>query len=192
GRRRGSHSRRCPRSLSSFCRSLVKKLAISQRLHWAAWARSRKEGAIAMHLHHAFVRGRVLRGASSVGGVLALALIASSTMFAESANASCFSSSSKQSMSFPRSPAFQTQKTRQQSSEGAVVGEASIVGLWHIQFLSPDGEVVNEGFDQFHSDGTEILNDIHQPTPANGSGTICLGVFESKGNGTYGVMHRFW
>jgi hypothetical protein len=95
-------------------------------------------------------------------------------------------------MSFPRSPVFQTQKTRQQSSEGTLVGEASIVGLWHIQFLSPDGEVVNEGFDQFHSDGTEILNDIHQPTPANGSGTICLGVFESKGNGTYGVMHRFW
>ena len=51
--------------------------------------------------------------------------------------------------------------------------DASIVGFWHVLFIR-GGQVFDEGFDQWHSDGLEILNDT--PQPANGTGTICLGV----------------
>ncbi len=138
------------------------------------------------------IPGRVLRGASSVGAVLALALIAGCTLFAGSANASCWAPSSKKLVSLPRSQVFRTQTTQQQSSERTVAGDASIVGLWDIRFLTPDGELYDEGYDQFHSDGTEVLNDNAPPQPANGSGTVCLGVFESKGKGIYRVKHPFW
>ena len=41
---------------------------------------------------------------------------------------------------------------------------APIVGFWHVTFISkgtgfiPDGTVVDMGFSQWHSDGTEILD----------------------------------
>lgn len=67
----------------------------------------------------------------------------------------------------------------------------SIVGLWHVKFLS-GGQLFDEGFDQFHSDGTEILNDTAPPQPANGAGTVCLGVFKKTGPSTYKLQHPFW
>ncbi len=138
------------------------------------------------------IRRRVLPGAS-VGAVVALALIAGCTMFASSANASCRVSSSGKLGRLPKSPVFPMQPMRQQSSESTVAGEqASIVGLWDVRFFLPDGELYDEGFDQFHSDGTEILSDNASPQPANGSGTVCLGVFDSKGQGTYRLRHPFW
>jgi len=48
----------------------------------------------------------------------------------------------------------------------------SIVGFWHVKFVS-GGQLVDEGFDQWHSDGTEILND----TPPPATGNVCLGVY---------------
>src|SRR5947208_13320831 len=42
--------------------------------------------------------------------------------------------------------------------------EVSIVGFWHVKFVSegttgiPDGTIIDMGFSQWHSDGTEILN----------------------------------
>ncbi len=68
---------------------------------------------------------------------------------------------------------------------------ASIVGLWHVLFVS-GGQPFDEGFDQWHRDGTEILNDTAPPQPANGSGTVCLGVFKKTGPGTYKLKHPFW
>ena len=46
----------------------------------------------------------------------------------------------------------------------------------------------DEGYDQFHSDGTEVLNDI----PAPSSGNICLGVFVKTGRLSYDLHHVFW
>ena len=70
--------------------------------------------------------------------------------------------------------------------------EASIVGLWHILFFNPDGSTFDEGYDVWHRDGTEILNDTAPPQPANGSGTVCLGVYEKTGPRTYKLKHPFW
>jgi hypothetical protein len=44
--------------------------------------------------------------------------------------------------------------------------QASIVGLWDIRFLAGD-QVVDEGFDVWHSDGTETLNDTPPPVTGN-------------------------
>lgn len=63
----------------------------------------------------------------------------------------------------------------------------SIVGLWNATFTS-GGMTVDQGFDAWNSDGTEILND--DPPPA--AGNICLGVWVKSGPNTYKVKHPSW
>jgi hypothetical protein len=87
---------------------------------------------------------------------------------------------------------FQTQALAQETSPTSQEGnDPSIVGFWHVLFIS-GGQTFDEGFDQWHSDWTEILNDTAPPQPANGTGTICLGVYKKTGPGTYKSKHPFW
>lgn len=65
--------------------------------------------------------------------------------------------------------------------------DAAIVGLWRATFVS-DGQVVDEGFDIWHSDGTEVLND--NPNPA--SGNVCLGVWSQTGARSFKLKHLSW
>ena len=70
-------------------------------------------------------------------------------------------------------------------------GEDSIVGLWDVIFKDSGGNFFDEGYDQFHADGTEILNDI--PNPAFGN--VCLGVYERDDHHkplSYRLHHVFW
>lgn len=60
----------------------------------------------------------------------------------------------------------------------------SIVGLWNISFLI-DGQPVDQGFDAWHSDGTEVLNDITPPAEDN----VCLGTWEQVGPQTFKLYH---
>ncbi len=73
---------------------------------------------------------------------------------------------------------------------------ASIVGMWKIQFISqgnsastpaiPDGAVVDFGYTQLHSDGTELLNSgAHTPSTQN----FCLGVWGQTGFLSYELNH---
>jgi hypothetical protein len=62
-----------------------------------------------------------------------------------------------------------------------------ITGLWKITFTS-GGQVVDQGFDVWHSDGTEILND----TPPPATGNICLGVWSAVGPRAYKLYHPSW
>lgn len=73
---------------------------------------------------------------------------------------------------------------------------ASIVGMWKIQFIAqgdsahnppiPDGAVVDFGYSQIHSDGTEMLNSgAHSPATQN----FCMGVWGQTGFLTYEVNH---
>ena len=66
-----------------------------------------------------------------------------------------------------------------------------IVGLWDVK-LFIDGNQVDEGFDQWHSDGTEVLNDNGEPEPPNSTGAVCLGVFKQTGPRTYKLTHPGW
>jgi hypothetical protein len=63
----------------------------------------------------------------------------------------------------------------------------AIVGLWRVTFVS-DGQVVDEGFDIWHSDGTEVLND--NPPPATGN--VCVGVWSQTGGRTFKLKHLSW
>lgn len=64
---------------------------------------------------------------------------------------------------------------------------ASIVGLWKVTVYS-GGQIVDVGFDAWHSDGTEILNDYTDPVEGN----VCLGVWKQIGPRTYKLKHPSW
>jgi hypothetical protein len=81
------------------------------------------------------------------------------------------------------------------SARGSMAG-ASIVGLWKVQFVSmgnvshnpsiPDGAIIDFGYNQWHSDGTEILNSgMHEPATQN----FCLGVWGQTGFLTFEINH---
>lgn len=63
----------------------------------------------------------------------------------------------------------------------------SIVGLWKTTSTA-GGQVVDEAFEQWNSDGTEVLND--NPSPLLGN--ICLGVYVRSGPATYKLKHPSW
>jgi len=63
----------------------------------------------------------------------------------------------------------------------------SIVGLWLTTFTS-GGQIVDQGFDVWTSDGTEILND----TPPPATGNVCLGTYIQIGPNTFVLKHPSW
>lgn len=61
-----------------------------------------------------------------------------------------------------------------------------IVGFWKVTYLLPGGTGL--GFQQWHSDGTEIHN---ADAPA-AKGSICLGVWKKTRKHHYTLNHFFW
>jgi hypothetical protein len=67
---------------------------------------------------------------------------------------------------------------------------AGIVGFWKVKFVSegtpgiPDGTVLDNGFAQWHDDGTEIMNSSRVPA----TGNFCLGVWQKSGS-RYDLNH---
>jgi hypothetical protein len=83
-----------------------------------------------------------------------------------------------------------------QNSEERGPAGASLVGMWNFQLVSegntahnpsiPDGAIIDFGYNQIHSDGTEIMNSGgHAPATQN----FCLGVWGQTGFLTYEVNH---
>jgi len=83
-----------------------------------------------------------------------------------------------------------------EKSKGRGPAGAWIVGMWNFQFVSkgntahnpsiPDGALIDFGYHQLHSDGTEIINSGgHAPATEN----FCLGVWGQTGFLTYEVNH---
>ena len=70
--------------------------------------------------------------------------------------------------------------------DGGWPGEVGIVGMWRFQLLAPNGAVVDDGYVQWHSDGTEIQNSgLHAPITSN----FCLGVWKQVGPNSYKLNH---
>jgi hypothetical protein len=64
--------------------------------------------------------------------------------------------------------------------------EGGIVGMWRFQLVSPVAGVVDYGYAQWHSDGTEIQNSgVHAPDTSN----FCLGVWQQVGPNKYQLNH---
>jgi len=82
------------------------------------------------------------------------------------------------------------------SSRGGGSSSAPIVGLWNVQFLSqgntnhkpsiPDGALIDWGFNEWHSDGTELLNSGGH---AANTGNFCMGVWGQTGFLTFELNH---
>jgi len=118
--------------------------------------------------------------------------------FGSSANAQCVFSFGRSgaavATSSPRKQIAATMKAgtekviAQNRIDQATAGDnPTITGLWDLKFIA-DGQVVDEGFDQYHSDGTEILND----TPPPAVGNVCLGVWAKTGELTLKLKHPSW
>jgi hypothetical protein len=79
----------------------------------------------------------------------------------------------------------------------ATIGSgASIVGMWSFQFISegntaryptiPDGALLDFGYTQWHSDGTELLNSGGRAPAAE---NFCMGTWVQTGRYTYHLNH---
>lgn len=72
------------------------------------------------------------------------------------------------------------------SDAGTWRDRPGIVGMWRFQLLAPNGAVVDDGYAQWHSDGTEIQNSgLHAPITSN----FCLGVWQQVGPNKYQLNH---
>lgn len=67
-----------------------------------------------------------------------------------------------------------------------------VVGMWQVTLTAkgnnpgpPDGTIIDRGFAQWHSDGTEILNSSRAPV----TGSFCLGVWKNVSPGRYLLNH---
>jgi hypothetical protein len=72
-------------------------------------------------------------------------------------------------------------------------GDDPIVGFWKVSFVAegnnggpPDGTPIDFGFQQWHRDGTEILNSGMR---APATGNFCLGVWKRTGRSKYKLNH---
>ena len=62
---------------------------------------------------------------------------------------------------------------------GSATSDASIVGLWFTTFYAGDGpDVWDQGYEQWHSDGTELAIDNAVPPSL---GNVCVGVWKQDG-----------
>ena len=125
------------------------------------------------------------------------------TLFAQLAGAQCVSLGTlKRNTSLLRQPFLINPFTPAAFSSVAPGGAEDlpnlnsdpIVGFWRVNLISegnfesagiPDGTVLDAGFSQWHSDGTEILNSSRSPATQS----FCLGVWESVGHSKYKLNH---
>jgi hypothetical protein len=63
-----------------------------------------------------------------------------------------------------------------------------IVGLWHVVHTQSDGTLLFEGFDTWHSDGTEEELGNLPPT----SGAVCMGAWTQNGKSAQLLTHVDW
>jgi hypothetical protein len=118
------------------------------------------------------------------------------TMFVSSAVASCGDLSSLQgpfvfAKASPELKSMTPQAVEANPLQRGGLGQVSITGMWSIQVVSkgnspavPDGALLDFGFTQWHSDGTEIQNSAGVP-----GGGFCLGVWGQTGFLTYELNH---
>jgi hypothetical protein len=64
----------------------------------------------------------------------------------------------------------------------------SIVGLWHDVHTTSDGNLFFEGYDTWHSDGTE--EELGNLPPATGA--VCMGLWTQQGKSAQLVTHVDW
>ncbi len=123
-------------------------------------------------------------------------------LFVSNAVAGCGDFNIQGPFNFVQPHALLHLSTRPAQAADAAAGRAgqgsgpSIVGLWKVQLISkgntshnsviPDNVLLDFGYTQWHSDGTEILNSGGHSAS---TGNFCLGVWGKTGFLTYELKH---
>ena len=119
--------------------------------------------------------------------ILCTAIVALCATFATNAKAQCGFATKHNQAPLAAAAASVTLRTSVQDAPSQNGDEGTVVGLWDVKFMTDD-QLFDEGFDQYHTDGTEILND----TPPPATGNVCLGVWAKTGPRSYKLKHPFW
>ena len=116
----------------------------------------------------------------------ALSVVTLCTALAGDAQASCFTTGGKNPLS--------SGKTQFTAAAAAAAfdddsGSASIVGMWNTEYLVGNGpDLFDESFQQFHSDGTEMMLSRGLPPVL---GNVCVGVWKQAGREVK-LKHMAW
>jgi hypothetical protein len=62
-----------------------------------------------------------------------------------------------------------------------------IVGFWRVKYVLPDGTILDDAYQQWHSDGTEI----HNADGPAAQGNFCLGIWKKTGRSHYKLNHFY-
>lgn len=130
-----------------------------------------------------------------VAGAFAMALL-----LVPGAGAECTGSPAQSQPANPNHETGRASLVRAAYSPGGVNPDALIVGMWHVKMVSktityfngapslpfPEGVEFDAGYQQWHSDGTEMLNSGGRP-PAISS--FCMGVWAQTGPRTFKLNH---
>ena len=132
----------------------------------------------------------------------ATVLVALATLgYASAAAAACIDVPSligRQRPSLPNAIGLGVRLTDGQAARYLLVDDderASIVGMWQFTFLSkgnnvapffiPDNAPLDQGYTQWHADGTEIMNSSRDPATSS----FCLGVYQQSGTRSFQLNH---
>jgi len=74
-----------------------------------------------------------------------------------------------------------------QKADAQGANPLAITGLWLTSYLI-SGQIVDQGFEVWHDDGTEILIDTAPPATDN----VCVGVWVQTAPLTYQLTHPSW
>lgn len=122
-----------------------------------------------------------------------IAVAAMAAVFAAGGNAQCLASANPRTMvTLPdgingSSPSAADRQRAEVAKPKAENDAFSIVGVWNVNFVS-GGVSVDQGFDLWSSDGTEVLND----TPPPATGNVCVGVWIKTAETTFKLKHVSW
>jgi hypothetical protein len=158
-----------------------------------------------LHVTYSIRPHRPGRRARTCGLMLPATVLVACTLFSAGAYAACNRPANWGAAAgvakLPAAPASLTQQpatpaSSPKSGSAAAAdrgeGEGSIVGLWHVLFLT-GSLVVDEGFDMWNAGGTEILNDtMPPPLPPYSTGVFCLGVYKQTAPGAFRQRHPYW
>src|SRR5262245_7624675 len=124
-------------------------------------------------------------------GMAAVGALALSVAFVPDAHAGC--ANTPGSVGALNADLLSHGKSASASDKGSQPGGSDIVGMWEIELVAknipgapPEGIVIDHGYSQWHSDGTEIMNSSRPPA----TGNFCLGVWKKTGPSTYSLTHR--
>jgi hypothetical protein len=121
---------------------------------------------------------------------VAFCTVAASLLLAPPAHAGCAAPSGQSWFSrFQPAARMPQGKSNERFVERDSGRDASIVGFWNVTLLLDGGDLFDQGFEQWHSDGTELLVDNAFPPSL---GNVCVGVYKQTGPRTYKLRHMTW